>query len=163
MSFTYEDIAAFLGEAAGTTIPAGATLETFLSDAGTTIATGWTTIKTGANGVVNSVRTIAAEGVSTGSALLAVDVGVAGAAIAPLLGVAAGVGLYSVAPDFWNKVSERLVDAGCTIGGKVYAFLQSDGSTVFPTGTISTMRDAFAELGVRTIRAVSGLLKRLAA
>lgn len=157
MSMTYEDVIAFLGESPGTAVPPGVALEAFISDTGKTIANGWTTIKSGANGVVNEVRTIAAEGLATGGALLTMDVGVAGAAIAPLLGVAAGVGLYSVAPDFWNKVSEYVVAAGETIGGQAYAILNQDGSTVFTEDTIGAFKDAFAALGVydaSTIEAV---------
>lgn len=147
-AMTYEDIAAFLGASAGSVPPIGTQIQQFISDSGAVIAEGWTSIKTGANGIVNSVRTIAAEGASTGTALLTMDVGAAGAAIAPLLGVAAGVGLYSVAPNFWDSVAEKLMAAGSTIGGKVYAFLDQAGNVIFDENTIAAFQSAFADLGV---------------
>lgn len=153
-AMTYEDIAAFLGASTGSVPPIGTQIQQFISDSGAVIAEGWTSIKTGANGIVNSVRTIAAEGASTGTALLTMDVGAAGAAIAPLLGVAAGVGLYSVAPNFWDSVAEKLMAAGSTIGGKVYAFLDQAGNVVFDEKTIGAFQSAFADLGVFSPKAV---------
>lgn len=41
--------------------------------------------------------------------LLGLDIGVVGAAIAPLLGVAVGVGLYESNPEFWTLLSQKLL------------------------------------------------------
>lgn len=41
--------------------------------------------------------------------LLGVDLGIVGAAVAPLLGVSLGAGLYELNPDLWTKLSQRLL------------------------------------------------------
>lgn len=80
----------------------------------------------GGNGEASEIavatQTGAGGAIATGLAYLSLDIGVAGAAIAPALGILAGVGLYNLAPEFWTNVSERLVNAGKTIGGKIIAF-----------------------------------------
>lgn len=43
------------------------------------------------------------------STVLGVDVGIIGAAIAPLLGVAVGVNLYESNPELWTKISQKLL------------------------------------------------------
>lgn len=83
---------------------------------------------------------------TTGVGLLAVDVGVAGAAIAPALGILAGVGLYELAPEFWTNVSNKLVEAGQTIAGKVRAFVNGNNKEVgFSEETIEIFKEALME------------------
>lgn len=41
--------------------------------------------------------------------ILGIDLGIIGAAVAPLLGVAVGVNLYETNPDFWTKLSQKLL------------------------------------------------------
>lgn len=43
------------------------------------------------------------------TSLLALDVGMVGAAVAPILGVSLGAGLYESNPEFWTKLSQRLL------------------------------------------------------
>lgn len=43
------------------------------------------------------------------ASLLSMDVGMVGAAVAPLLGVSLGVNLYQKSPDFWTKLSTKLL------------------------------------------------------
>lgn len=43
------------------------------------------------------------------STVLGVDVGIIGAAVAPLLGVALGVNLYESNPELWTKISQKLL------------------------------------------------------
>lgn len=90
-----------------------------------------------------------AAATASGIGLLAMDVGAAGAAIAPALGVLAGVGLYNLAPEFWTNVSNKLVTAGQTVGGKVRAFL--DGNTkqaYLSQETIEIFKQAFIDEGI---------------
>lgn len=96
---------------------------------------------------VVSVGEGATVGTTAGAGILAVDVGVAGAAIAPALGIAAGFGLYNLAPEFWNNVSEQLVNAGQTVKGKVQALLMPDGSTAFSKETIEIFKNALLQAG----------------
>lgn len=105
----------------------------------------------GGNGVSNevgvAVETSTATATTTGLAYMAVDVGVAGAAIAPALGVLAGVGLYSLAPEFWTNVSNALVEAGQTVGGKVIAFWDGDNVN-FDEQTIEIYKNALLDAGI---------------
>lgn len=126
---------------------AGAAAETALAGEGIS-----TSVQLG-NGVAAEVSQLTVvEGgatTTTGVGLLAMDVGVAGAAIAPALGILAGVGLYNLAPEFWTNVSNSLVAAGQTIGGKVRAFL--DGNTkqaYLSEETIEIFKNAFIEAGL---------------
>lgn len=107
------------------------------------------------NGAATEVSqlTVAAEegtaATTTGIGLLAMDVGAAGAAIAPALGILAGVGLYNLAPDFWTSVSDKLVAAGQTVGGKVRAFLNGNTKTAgFSEETIEIFKQAFIDAGL---------------
>lgn len=105
----------------------------------------------GGNGVSNEVGVTVQTGVTgattTGLAFMAVDVGVAGAAIAPALGVLAGVGLYNLAPEFWTNVSNALVNAGQTIGGKIIAFWDGDNVN-FSKETIEIFKSALIDTGI---------------
>lgn len=105
------------------------------------------------NGVATEVSQLTVvEGGATetaGVGLLAMDVGTVGMAIAPALGIIAGVGLYSLAPEFWTNVSNRLLDAGQTVGGKVRAFLNGETKQAgFSKETIEIFKQAFIEAGL---------------
>ena len=87
----------------------------------------------GSAATVESVVSIsegAASGTTAGAGLLAMDVGAAGAAIAPALGIAAGIGLYNLTPEFWDGVATTLLDAGATVGGKIMGMVTPDGMTL---------------------------------
>lgn len=100
----------------------------------------------GGNGVSNNVgvavQTGATGATTTGLAYMAVDVGVVGTALAPAFGVLAGVGLYNVAPEFWTNVSNALINAGQTIGGKVIAYWNGD-NIHFSEETLEIFKTAF--------------------
>lgn len=84
--------------------------------------------------------------IATGLAYLSLNVGTVGAAIAPALGIAAGVGLYSLSPDFWTTVSNELQNAGLTVGGKVIGYW--DGTkTFFSENVIEIFKNAFLRYG----------------
>ena len=90
-----------------------------------------------------------AAATASGVGLLAMDVGTAGAAIAPALGVLAGVGLYNLAPEFWTNVADKLVTAGQTVGGKVRAFLDGNTKqTYLSQETIEIFKQAFIDAGI---------------
>ena len=84
----------------------------------------------GGNGTASevgvAVKVGAGGATTTGLAFLALDVSVVGAAIAPALGILAGVGLYNLAPEFWTNVSNALLEAGQTVGGKVIGYWNGD-------------------------------------
>lgn len=104
-----------------------------VADNGAKIGEGVFKVIEGGNGTAAEVgiatQTGASGTVATGLAYLFLDVGVVGTALAPALGFAAGVGLYSMAPDFWNSVTNAITDAGLTVAGKVLCYW--DGENVF--------------------------------
>lgn len=99
-----------------------------------------------------SIAEGATAGTTAGAGTLAMTVGDAVAAVAPALGVAtlgvaAGIGLYNLAPEFWTSLSNDLVDAGQTVGGKVMGLIMPDGTTALSGDTINTIKDALLEAG----------------
>lgn len=117
--------------------------------------TGTTTEVLAGNGVATEVSQLtvieggASSATTTGVGLLSVDLGVAGAAIAPILGIAAGVGLYNLTPSFWDGVADKLLKAGQTIGGKVQGFLNGNTKQVgFSEETIEIFKQAFIDAGL---------------
>lgn len=102
-----------------------------------------------ANGSATTVAEVvsigegATAGTTAGAGILAMDVGAVGAAIAPALGILAGIGLYNLAPEFWDNVAMQLVDAGQTVKGKVVGLLTEDGKTAFSKEVIDIYKDAF--------------------
>lgn len=95
--------------------------------------------------VGETVTEVSAAG--TGAGVLGLEVGAAGAAIAPALGLVAGFALYNIAPEFWDGVADSLMDAGELVGGKVQGILNSDKSTGFSQGTIEVYKNAFIDAG----------------
>lgn len=105
----------------------------------------------GGNGTAAEVGVATQTGaggiVATGLAYLTMSLPEVALAIAPALGIAGGVGLYNLAPEFWTDVSEALVNAGQTIGGKVLAFW--DGLNLnLDAKTIEILKRAFVNYGV---------------
>lgn len=102
-----------------------------IADNGTEIAQGVKTTVLGGNGTgatVTAMTQTASGGglITSGLALLTIDVGAVGLALAPALGVVAGIGLYNLFPSFWNNLSDQLFNAGKTVAGKVVAFWDGD-------------------------------------
>jgi len=144
----------------GGEVPAGEIIQ-FPADvagAGSALEGTTTTVELG-NGIATEISQLTATeaGATTtaGVGLLALDVGVAGAAIAPALGILAGVGLYSLAPEFWTNVSNKLLEAGQTINGKVRAFINGNTKQMgLSKETINIFKDAFIAAGLYTGGAV---------
>lgn len=96
--------------------------------------------------VVTETTTVTAT--AKGAGLLAMDVGLAGAAIAPALGLVSGVALYNLTPSFWDAVAEKLMAAGYLVKGKIEAILKKDGTTALPQGAIEIYKNAFLNAGL---------------
>lgn len=134
----------------GGNVPAGEVIE-FVADNGTKIADITTHSVNAANGAAAEVGEVvdiaagASAGTATGAGIFSMEVGAAGVAIAPALGILAGIGLYNLAPEFWTNVSNALVDAGKTVGGKVFGYVDKNGVTSFDEETIEIFKNAFLE------------------
>ncbi len=140
---------------AGRSIPIEEVIEVVPDVAGTgLVAQGSSEVAILGNGTAAEVTTLVVDSTATevstaGVGLLAVDVGVVGAAIAPALGILAGIGLYNLAPEFWTNVSNKLVEAGQTIGGKVRMFINGDAKQVgVSEETLEIFKQAFIEAGL---------------
>jgi len=151
----------------GKSVSESAEIIQFVADNGAAIAEGITETAAAGNGVAAEVtavtETVSSATTTTGLGLLAIDVGVAGAAIAPALGILAGVGLYNLAPEFWTNVSNTLVEAGQTIGGKVHALLTDDGRVAYSKDTIEIFKQAFIDAGLfdKTIEVTEELINSM--
>lgn len=122
-----------------------------IADSGAEIGEGVKFTVLGGNGVGATVtamtKTSGTSALSSGLAFLSIDVGLAGAAIAPALGAVAGVALYNLSPTFWDTVSNALLSAGQTIGGKVIAWW--DGHNMYLSDTtIETFKNALIDAGM---------------
>lgn len=97
-------VAITTAEAAAAVADATVTGSTILdfAEAAELLASG-TKVKTAGTGLLHG-----SSGYSL-SAVLGVDVGIIGAAVAPLLGVALGVNLYESNPELWTKISQKLL------------------------------------------------------
>lgn len=85
--------------------------------------------------------------VSAGAAMMAIETGALGMAIAPAMGISGGYLLYNIAPDFWDKVALDLTEAGWTIGNKVICFMNEAGELVVPHDIIEMVKARFYEEG----------------
>lgn len=83
--------------------------------------------------------------------LLGVDLGIVGAALAPLLGVAVGVNLYESNPDFWTKLSQKLLPfcyPGTTEIPTWAEIVDSAWKTSIPKRILDAIKSLFEEEGI---------------
>lgn len=134
---------------AGETVVEGNVVK-IVADNGAEIGNATLKVIEGSNGLASETYAMTGEvsgGVATtsGVSIMAMDLGVVGAAIAPCLGVVAGVGLYNLTPAFWDQVSHALAYAGKTIGGKILTYF--DGKNIYlDEGTIETFKNALCDM-----------------
>lgn len=98
--------------------------------------------------LVEGVRTA----VSAGAAYLAMEVGSFGLMAAPALGLTtgylAGNWLYSLSPDFWARVEDRMVAAGLTVNRKIMGCMDATGIMSFPPEAIEIFKNSLLEENV---------------
>lgn len=111
----------------------------------------------GGNGTAAEVGVATQAGsagaVATGLAFLTTPLPTFALALAPALGFAAGAGLYSLAPDFWNGLSEKLIEAGETVGGKVVGYWNGQ-NLYYDKKVIEIFKNSLIEYGVYNLRSV---------
>lgn len=66
----------------------------------------------------------------------------------PCLGIAVGTIWYNMDPEFWNGVSEKLVEGGYTFKGKVVGYMNTEGNLTFPQSAVEILSDALIDAGV---------------
>lgn len=89
----------------------------------------------------------AARAVSAGAAMLTMEVGVFGAAVAPALGLTTGYVAYNLTPEFWNSVAQKLIAAGETINGKVVAYMNTNGILCYSPTAIEIFKNELVDYG----------------
>ena len=114
-----------------TAVTAGSAVEgtavKVIADNGAEIGDAVFKVINGGNGTAEQVgiATQSAAGgglVATGMAYLALPVTTVGLAVGAAFGIAAGGGMYALAPEFWTNVANALMSGGQTIGGKVLCY-----------------------------------------
>ena len=92
------------------------------------------------------------QGETIGAAgLLGVDVGIVGAAAAPLLGVALGANLYRSNPELWTKISQKLLPfcyPGTTLIPTWAEIAQTAWRTSVAKKVIDALKELFTEEGI---------------
>lgn len=110
------------------------------------------------NSITSAVATGATTVVSAGYAIGALEVTTAGAMLIPALGLGTGALLYNLAPEFWTNVSNQLVDAGKTIGGKIACFFNQNGQTMIDADVINIFKNRlYAEGYYNVSPSISGI------
>ena len=90
-----------------------------------------------------------AEAASAGG-LLTMSLPTWTAAVAPLLGVAIGAGMYELAPEFWTKVSQTLLPF-CYDGTQTMPVVtDADGNTYVDKDAVEALKQLFDEEGIGT-------------
>ena len=106
----------------------------------------------------NPQTAIKKAGASTATAggLLSMSLPTWVAAAAPLLGVAVGVGLYELSPQFWTKVSQKLLPFCYPDSQTMPVVTDEDGNTYIDKEAVEALKQVFVEEGVGTGGTASG-------
>ena len=132
----------------------GSTVRNVIADNGDVI--GQTTLEViqGGNGNASdlwlTVKTVVGGVITTGLSYLTMTLPTVFAALAPTLGITAGVGIYEIFSgdsDFSNRLYNALKDEGKTVGGKILAYTNGD-NIYFDKTTIETFKNVLYDTGV---------------
>lgn len=85
---------------------------------------------------------------AAGAGLLSVPLPTWVAAAAPLLGVAVGVGLYELSPEFWTKVSKTLLPFCYDDTQVMPVIADKDGNTYVDKEAVEALKKLFEEEGI---------------
>lgn len=90
----------------------------------------------------------AGAGTATAGGLLSMSLPTWVAAAAPLLGVAVGVGLYELSPEFWAKVSRKLLPFCYEDSQSMPVVTDEDGNTYIDKEAVEALKEVFQEEGI---------------
>lgn len=94
-----------------------------------------------------AIKKPAAAGASAGG-LLSMSLPTWTAAVAPLLGVAVGVGLYELSPEFWEKVSRTLLPFCYDDTQAMPVVTDEDGNTYVDKEAVEALKQLFEDEGI---------------
>lgn len=100
---------------------------------------------TGTNVTTAGIGLLQGSGTTGAAAILGVDMGIVAACAAPLLGVSLGVGWYASNPEFWTKLSQRLLPFCYPETTKIPTWAEV-GQTAWETSIAKSIIDAIKEL-----------------
>lgn len=90
----------------------------------------------------------AGAGAASAGGLLTMSLPTWTAAVAPLLGVAIGVGMYELAPEFWEKVSRTLLPFCYDDTQTMPVVTDADGNTYVDKDAVEALKQLFEEEGI---------------
>ena len=90
----------------------------------------------------------AASGTAVTGGLLTMSLPAWTAAAAPLLGVGLGYGLYKTNPEFWEKVSRKLLPFAYEDSSAMPAYVDKDGQVYIDKDATDALKELFEEEGV---------------
>lgn len=90
----------------------------------------------------------AGAGAASAGGLLTMSLPTWTAAVAPLLGVAIGAGMYELAPDFWEKVSRTLLPFCYDDTQVMPVVTDADGNTYVDKDAVEALKQLFDEEGI---------------
>lgn len=122
--------------------------EAYVTAGGTVSEVGAATSAAGAAETVGNFTVT--EGGAAGAigigGVLSMPLPTAAAAIAPLAGVALGVGLYKLNPEFWTKISKALLPFCYDDTELLPVTVDSSGQVYFPQGAVNAIKNLFSEI-----------------
>lgn len=92
----------------------------------------------------------AASGTAVTGGLLTMSLPAWTAAAAPLLGVGLGYGLYETNPEFWEKVSRKLLPFAYEDSSAMPAYVDKDGQVYIDKDATDALKELFEEEGIGT-------------
>lgn len=90
----------------------------------------------------------AGAGTASAGGLLTMSLPTWTAAVAPLLGVAIGAGMYELAPEFWTKVSQTLLPFCYDDTQVMPVVTDADGNTYVDKDAVEALKQLFDEEGI---------------
>ena len=90
----------------------------------------------------------AASGTAVTGGLLTMSLPAWTAAVAPLLGVGLGYGLYETNPEFWDKVSRKLLPFAYEDSSAMPAYVDKDGQVYIDKDAADALKELFDEEGI---------------
>ena len=120
-------------------------IEGYIASGGAVSATGAATAS--ASTTANLTVASGASGATGVAGILTMSLPAWTAAATPLLGVALGVGLYSLSPDFWEKVSRTLLPFAWSDTQTMPAVVDSNGQVYIEGAALEALRQTLEEEG----------------
>ena len=121
-------------------------VDTFVSSGGTVSSTG--AASTGPAKTANISIVKKSSGAAGVVGLLTANVPTVMAAVAPLLGVAVGVGLYELSPDFWTRASRAILPFAWNNTEAVPLIVDENGQVYVDGRIIQSMEELFTQEGI---------------